>query len=72
MSGAGRFYVGFIPQDLSMGLGVLLGYTAVACEGAGALYPTVFYYRRGMAYTTSCAVSYELDVICAIPASLNR
>jgi len=33
-----------------MGLGPLLGYTAVACEGAGALYPTVFYYRRGMAY----------------------
>jgi len=33
-----------------MGLGLLLRYTAVACEGAGALYPTVFYYGRSISY----------------------
>jgi len=33
-----------------MGLGLLLRYTAVACEGAGALYPTVFYYGRSIYY----------------------
>lgn len=44
-----------------MGLGLLLEYMMVACEGTGALYPIEFHYRRSI--TTLWAVSYELDFI---------